>query len=147
MAPPHVTTCQIRWIDIDAYRHVNNTVFLRYLEQARLEMLGHVGEVAGESSWTGPDAEPGDSFVIAEIEATYKRPLYFRPEPVYVHSWVSHIGNTSFRISHTLLDEEQVYLTADSRMVCVNTETTRPRPLRPFERTYLERYLDPAASE
>jgi acyl-CoA thioesterase FadM len=32
-------------------------------------------------------------------------------------------------------------------MVCVNTETTRPRPLRPFERTYLERYLDPAASE
>jgi acyl-CoA thioester hydrolase len=138
---PHVTKCQIRWIDIDAYRHVNNTVFLRYLEQARLEMIGEVGPEPGHAlGWAGSDAEPGDSFVIAEIEAVYKRPLFFRPEPVFVHSVVTHLGNTSFRVSHTLLDDENVYLTADSRMVCINTATTRPRPLRASERAYLEQY-------
>jgi len=143
---PHVTVCQIRWIDIDAYRHVNNTVFLRYLEQARLEMLGHVGEIPGQPAWTGPDAEPDDSFVIAEIEAVYKRPLFFRPEPVYVHSWVTHIGNTSFKVGHKLLDDDAVYLTAESRLVCINKDTTRPRPLREFERAFLEKYFDPAVS-
>jgi acyl-CoA thioester hydrolase len=141
VAQPHVTTCQVRWIDIDAYRHVNNTVFLRYLEQARLEMIGEVGPQPGTPpAWIGPDAEPGDSFVIAEIEAVYKRPLFFRPEPVYVHSVVTHLGNTSFRVSHELRDEQHSYLTAESRLVCINTQTARPRPLRASERAYLEQY-------
>jgi acyl-CoA thioester hydrolase len=138
---PHITTCQVRWIDIDSYRHVNNTVFLRYLEQARLEMLGEVGPEPGRRAWSGPDGEPGDSFVIAEVEATYQRPLFFRPEPVYVHSLVTHIGTTSYRIGHVLRDEQHVYLTAEARLVCINTATTRPRPLRPSERAFLETYL------
>jgi acyl-CoA thioester hydrolase len=120
---------------------VNNTVFLRYLEQARLEMIGEVGPVPGAPPlWVGPDAEPTDSFVIAELEAVYKRPLFFRPEPVFVHSVVTHLGNTSFRVGHTLLDDDHVYLTAESRLVCINTETTRPRPLRDSERAYLGQY-------
>jgi acyl-CoA thioester hydrolase len=131
----------VRWIDVDAYQHVNNTVFLRYLEQARLEMIGEVGPVPGiRAEWGGADAEPGDSFVIAELEAVYKRPLFFRPEPVYVHSRVTHLGNTSFRVGHELLDDEHVYLTAETRMVCINKETTRPRPLRPSERAFLGQY-------
>ena len=136
MGQPHVTVCQIRWIDIDAYKHVNNTVFLRYLEQARLEMLGHVGSQPP----TGADVEPSDSFVIAELDATYKRPLFFRPEPVYVHSTTTHVGNSSFHIGHSLRDDQQVYLTAETRLVAINKDTTRPRPLREFERALLEQY-------
>ena len=145
MAQPHVTVCQIRWIDIDVYKHVNNTVFLRYLEQARLEMLGFVGGVYDGPS-PSTDAEPTDGFVIAELEATYRRPLFFRPEPVYVHSWATHIGNTSYHLTHKLLDEQHEYLAAVARLVCINRESTRPRPLRAFERAFLEQYrADPAA--
>jgi acyl-CoA thioester hydrolase len=141
-----VTTCQVRWIDIDAYKHVNNTVFLRYLEQARLELFGHVPAVAGQPPPTGPDAEPTDSFVIAELEATYKRPLLLRPKPVYVHSWTTHLGNSSFHLTHALVDDQHEYLVGVARMVCINRESTRPRPLRAHEREILERYrMDPTA--
>ena len=36
----HVTRMPIRWGDMDAYGHVNNTVYFRYMEQARVEVLG-----------------------------------------------------------------------------------------------------------
>ena len=38
-------TCLIpmRWGDMDAYRHVNNTVYFRYMEQARVEFLEQIG--------------------------------------------------------------------------------------------------------
>jgi acyl-CoA thioesterase FadM len=35
----HVTKMPIRWGDMDAYGHVNNTVYFRYMEQARVEWL------------------------------------------------------------------------------------------------------------
>ena len=35
----HVTRMPIRWGDMDAYGHVNNTVYFRYMEQARVEWL------------------------------------------------------------------------------------------------------------
>jgi acyl-CoA thioester hydrolase len=35
----HVTHIPIRWGDMDAYGHVNNTVYFRYMEQARVEWL------------------------------------------------------------------------------------------------------------
>ena len=40
-----VQTCliPIRWGDMDAYGHVNNTVYFRYMEQARVEYLEQLG--------------------------------------------------------------------------------------------------------
>ena len=35
--PVHTTTVPIRWGDMDAQGHVNNTVYFRYMEQARVE--------------------------------------------------------------------------------------------------------------
>src|ERR1700742_3017065 len=92
---PHVTACQIRWIDLDAYRHVNNTVYLRYLEQARIEMVGFLAGLA-DGPPRSADFEGTDGFVIAELEIAYRRPLVFRPEPVEVQSWVTHLGRTSW---------------------------------------------------
>ena len=35
----HTFLCPMRWSDMDAYGHVNNVVFLRYLEEARIDLL------------------------------------------------------------------------------------------------------------
>jgi hypothetical protein len=35
----HITKMPIRWGDMDAYGHVNNTVYFRYMEQARVEWI------------------------------------------------------------------------------------------------------------
>ena len=56
----HVTKMPIRWGDMDAYGHVNNTVYFRYMEQARVEWVeemkvqvrpGGDGPVIINASW------------------------------------------------------------------------------------------------
>jgi acyl-CoA thioester hydrolase len=140
-----VTACQVRWIDLDAYRHVNNTVYLRYLEQARIEMLGFlVGMSDGPPR--SADFERTDGFVIAELDIDYRRPLVFRPEPVQVQSWVTHLGRTSWSTRHRIVDpgpDPVEYATATSRMVAIDRSSTRPRPLRDYERGFLTGFLEP----
>lgn len=35
----HIYSCPLRWSDMDAFGHVNNVVFLRYLEEARIDFM------------------------------------------------------------------------------------------------------------
>ena len=60
----HVTKMPIRWGDMDAYGHVNNTVYFRYMEQARVEWIEE-----HDASIADLDARrPGDTFsVIATL--------------------------------------------------------------------------------
>jgi acyl-CoA thioester hydrolase len=139
-----VTACQVRWVDLDAYRHVNNTVYLRYLEQARIEMVGFLAGLA-QGPLRSADFEVNDGFVIAELEIVHRRPLTFRPEPVEVHSWVTHLGNTSWATRHRILDpgpDPVEYATATSRLVAIDRVSTRPRPLRDYERRFLAGFLE-----
>jgi acyl-CoA thioester hydrolase len=142
-----VTACQIRWLDLDAYRHVNNTVYLRYLEQARIEMVGFLAGLA-QGPPRSADFEQTDGFVIAELEIVYRRPLVFRPEPVQVQSWVTHLGRTSWSMRHRIVDpgpdDPLEYATATARMVAIDRVSTRPRPLRDYERGFLTEFLEPA---
>jgi acyl-CoA thioester hydrolase len=128
--------CQIRWVDMDAYKHVNNTGYLRYLEEGRLRMLG-LGGPAGEDGWDSR------ALVIASIEIAYRRPLVFRPEPVVVVSAVTRLGRSSFDITQRIADDESgsavVYATATSTMVATHRETGLSRPLLDTERDGLGR--------
>jgi acyl-CoA thioester hydrolase len=145
LTAPHVSVCQVRWIDIDAYRHVNNTVYLRYLEQARIEMVGFLAGMC-EGPPRSADFEDTDGFVLAEIELAYRKSLVFRPEPVQVESWVTRLGRTSWSMRHRIVDpgpDPVEYATATARMVAINRLSTRPRPLREYERGYLAGFLEP----
>jgi acyl-CoA thioester hydrolase len=63
---PFVCPIQVRWRDLDAFQHVNNSVFVTYLEVARATLWN---ERFGGS-------EAGDiPFVIARLEIDYKRPI------------------------------------------------------------------------
>jgi acyl-CoA thioester hydrolase len=122
---------------MDAYRHVNNTGYLRYLEEARIRMLGF--QPATAAGW-----DPG-TVVIASIEIAYRRPLTFRPEPVEIRSAVTRTGRASFDIAQTIADGEVVYATATSTLVAVDAQTGRSRPLDDGERATLARFApDPA---
>ena len=89
----HRFHCSLRWSDMDAYGHVNNTTFFTYLEEARVDLLFvHAGEeVARERLSSG--------IVVARHEIDYKAPLVFRPEPVPIDVWVSRLGNSSFTVA------------------------------------------------
>ncbi len=129
---------QLRWSDMDALRHVNNVQFLRFLEDARVQMLIELGR-------RGLESELGA--VVARHEIDYKRPLLFRTAPVVVDTWVTRIGRTSYSVAYDIREEtgDIVYAHASTVIVVVDLESGAPRPLDEQMRTELARFLDDGA--
>jgi acyl-CoA thioester hydrolase len=151
--PAHLITCQIRWVDMDAYRHVNNTLYFRYCEQARTQMLGFEGSAeAAARAWTpDPEAEPTDGFVLISADMEFKRPLVYRNNrAVDVQTWVTRIGNSSFDVAHRIVapgdlgPQARPYAACFTTMVAVDKVAQRSRKLRSAELQMLEDYMDPA---
>ncbi len=72
----HIYRCPLRWADMDAYGHVNNVVFLRYLEEARIDFLFR------------PEKDFKQGSVVSRHEIDYKRQLVHRHTP-----WTSSCGS------------------------------------------------------
>lgn len=136
---PHVMPCQIRWVDMDAYKHVNNTAYLRYIEEARIRFFG-VADPASNFAW-----EP-TRIVIAGLDIDYRRPLTFRPEPVQVVSVVTRIGRSSFDLVQQVVDGDVVHASATATIGAVGGVFGGSRPLDEAERAWLAaRATDPPA--
>lgn len=119
---------------MDAFGHVNNAVFLRYLEEARIDFMFRL------SSKDGPSFSGGS--VVARHEIDYLRPLVHRHEPVTIESWVTKMGAASLTISYEVKDAEQVYARASTVVVPFDLRAQRPRRITAEERAVLERYQD-----
>ncbi|WP_424213729.1 acyl-CoA thioesterase [Streptomyces sp. BI20] len=138
----HLYRCPLRWSDMDAFGHVNNVVFLRYLEEARIDFMFRLAPGEGSDSFTGGS-------VVARHEIDYKLPLVHRHEPVLVESWVTRIGAASLTIGYEIKDEatddgqeERVYVRASTVVVPYNLAEGRPRRITAEERQFLTKYLD-----
>ena len=135
--PRHTFDVAVRWSDMDVYGHVNNVVYLTFLEEARVDMMfTQAGRAAAEKLTLG--------VVVARHEIRYLAPLVFRPEPVRVETWVSQLGNSSFTLSYEVRDGEKLYASASSVMVPYDVPAGRPRRITDAERSALAAYLDDA---
>lgn len=130
----YVYPCPLRWADMDSFGHVNNVVYLRYLEQARVEWMFMTAKEAGVKEFSL-------GTVVARHEIEYKRPLVYRSEPVRVETWVTRIGNASFTVAYEVKDDEFVYAVAETLLVPYDLAAERPRRLTAEERDYLKPYL------
>ncbi|MET9893680.1 thioesterase family protein [Streptomyces sp. NPDC006465] len=126
----HIYRCPLRWADMDAYGHVNNVVFLRYLEEARIDFLFR------------PEKDFKQGSVVARHEIDYKRQLVHRHAPVDIELWVTQIRAASFTITYEVKDPDQVYVTASTVIVPFDFESQRPRRITAEERDFLESYRD-----
>ncbi|MGW0843633.1 acyl-CoA thioesterase [Streptomyces sp. NPDC002787] len=126
----HIYRCPLRWADMDAYGHVNNVVFLRYLEEARIDFLFR------------PDKDFQQGSVVARHEIDYKRQLVHRHQPVDIELWVTDIRAASFTITYEVKDPDQVYVRASTVIVPFDFATQRPRRITSEEREFLEEYRD-----
>ena len=123
----HAYPLRVRWSDVDAYRHVNNVKYIEYFQEARIRYMMRLHQ-------------EGDAFgeiVVARTDVDYRRPVLFRLEPYEVHSWISHVGTTSFVIAAEIRDGEEVL--ASSQVVAVGFDrgTQRAAPLTPDHRARL----------
>ncbi|MEV5314785.1 MULTISPECIES: thioesterase family protein [unclassified Streptomyces] len=126
----HIYRCPLRWADMDAYGHVNNVVFLRYLEEARIDFLFR------------PDKDFKQGSVVARHEIDYKRQLVHRHEPVDIELWVTEIRAASFTLTYEVKDGDQIYVRASTVIVPFDFEHQRPRRITAEEREFLEEYLE-----
>ncbi|MDT0465556.1 MULTISPECIES: acyl-CoA thioesterase [Streptomyces] len=122
--------CPLRWADMDAYGHVNNAVFLRYLEEARIDFLRR------------PDKQFQQGSVVARHEIDYKRQLVHRHEPVDIELWVTEVKAASFTIAYEVKDPDQIYVRASTVVVPFDFERQRPRRITEEEREFLREYQD-----
>lgn len=91
------TVMPIRWGDMDAMGHVNNTLYFRYMEVVRLDWLFKVGG-APDPSGTGP--------VIVNAFCNFIRQLEF-PGDVLARHYVANPGRSSFDTYITLERTDQ----------------------------------------
>ncbi|MFW5879002.1 MAG: acyl-CoA thioesterase [Myxococcota bacterium] len=97
-----VATLKVQWRDVDALGHVNNAVYVSYLESARLE---YYEKTFGEE---GFHRFP---FIIAEITVKFLSPAYIK-ELLDLHIRISEVGRKSFRFRYAIRSR------TDGRVVC-----------------------------
>lgn len=116
------TRLPVRWGDMDAYGHVNNTVYFRYFEQARVEWL----ELQG--SRVSPDEPVGP--VIINASCTFLMPVNY-PATVIVKMFGGEPGRTSLMTWYELYVEGDERLFADgmAKTVWMDTRTGKSSPL------------------
>ncbi|KPC62614.1 acyl-CoA thioesterase [Streptomyces chattanoogensis] len=128
--------CPLRWADADAYGHINNALYLRYMEEARTRMFQEVL----------PADEEGrrqNAFVVSRSVIDYRAPLRYRDEPVDVHVWVAKSGAATFELAYEIRDADQLYAEATTTIVAYNLDAARPRRLSDPERAFLARHTQP----
>ncbi|UQN07337.1 thioesterase family protein [Deinococcus sp. QL22] len=127
-ARAHRAGIQMRYGDIDTMGHLNNAVYVQYLETSRILLMRDLGV---------PDDE--DRSVIARLELDYQREIRLGQD-VFVETLVERLGNTSW----TLLSR----VTADgvpctyARTVQVRVDAAlKPTPLPAVLREQLQTLL------
>ena len=125
----HEKRIEIRWRDVDAYRHVNNAVYATYLEECRDEWL----EVA-----LGREGAVWD-FVLARVAIDFRRELRQEDDSVLVRCRLERIGNSSVGTREEILKENgELAAEAEAVLVARDRETGRSRPLSASERMAFE---------
>jgi acyl-CoA thioester hydrolase len=132
----HTFRCPMRWSDMDAYGHVNNVVYLTYLEEARVDMLFALGSDFGASALS-------EGVLVAHHQIDYKRPLVYHPRGVDIELWAGEVKGASFEIRYEVHDEDTVFARAASVLVAYDLVQHRPRRLTDEEREFLAQYLEP----
>ena len=115
---------------MDAYGHVNNVVFLRYLEEARIDFLFRPDK----------DFQQGPSW--HAMRSTTSSSWSTGTTPVNIELWVTQIRAASFTIAYEVKDPDQVYVRAPTVVVPYDLEAQRPRRLTAEEREFLAEYAD-----
>jgi len=116
----HTTLQKIRWGDMDMLGHVNNTVYFRYMEQARIEwMQALAGDLAGRE---------GPLPVVVNASCNFRVPLVY-PADVEVRMYIGDPGRTSIGSYYDLSVNGERCADGAARMVWTDRDSGRPVPV------------------
>ena len=117
----HTSLVPIRWGDMDAYNHVNNTVYFRYMEQARVEYLAGIG-YSIQPKGTAP--------VIINTACTFLVPLTY-PGMVEVQVFFGPPGRSSIQSIYEIRikGDDTLYATGEAKIVWMDVASGKSAPI------------------
>jgi acyl-CoA thioester hydrolase len=107
----------VRFRDLDPMGHVNNAVFLTYVESARVAFLRHLG--------AAPTLEDM-GIIVARVEIDFRAPVRLGDE-VEISAHVTRFGDKSFDLAHELRVDGSIV--AEARTVLVTYDYSKRRPV------------------
>jgi acyl-CoA thioester hydrolase len=105
--PAFVHRERVRFRDLDAMGHVNNAVFLTYIESARFAFLDHLGAASGVDNMP---------IIVARIEIDFRAPVSLGDE-IEISVRATRFGDKSFDLDYVLRVGGQVVAEAKSVLV------------------------------
>ena len=124
MTPSHVHRERVRFGDLDAMRHLNNVVFLRYFETARIAFIRQL------APGHDPSNPEGAAFglIFAECHIGYRAPVHF-DEVVEVHCTIDDVRRSSFRVPFRMLAGDRLAAEGYGVLVGYDYAAGRAQPL------------------
>lgn len=105
-----------RFSDLDPLGHVNNVVFVDYLQEGRVGFMRQIGLPVGTVRQ-----------VVVTQDLTFRKPLVLHPDPVIVETWVTRLGGSSYDFAYRIYDEVgDLAAEGSTTMACIDHETGRP---------------------
>ena len=132
--PARTFTCtlQVRWGDSDRLGHVNNTRFVEYLQEGRVQFLNAVFGGPGVRGAAG----------VRKLTTDFLHPILDESGPLTIELWITRVGTTSYGVRHVVTDRDgKVCADAEALMVAFDLDTSSSRPLDESERGLLAEYL------
>jgi len=120
---PVRVTIPVAWGDLDALQHVNNTVYFRWFETARVALFRRVG-------WLGERRSDGVGPILARASCVFRKPVGF-PDTVEVGIGVTGLAEDRFTVVYRMVSQqlEAVGARVEGRIVCFDYQAGRKAPL------------------
>lgn len=114
------TPIAIRWRDLDPFNHVNNSIYLTYLEEARLLWMKQI-----PGTWHSEHSVP----VLVASHINYARPIEW-PADIVVELGCERMGTSSLTISHRIVQtDDPACLYSDGNVVAVWMDPASGKPV------------------
>lgn len=105
----------VAWGDMDAFGHVNNVQYYRYMESARIAYLMALN-IFDQKLVT----------VVASSQCKYLSPVFY-PDVLHIGARIEELRNSAFRMHYVLWSEtqNQIVATGEAVLVCVDKVTSK----------------------
>jgi acyl-CoA thioester hydrolase len=116
---PVVVTQAVVWGDMDSYQHVNNVVYFRYFENARLEYFRRM-------DWFELEKQIGVGPILAATSARFRKALTY-PDTISIGAKVSEIGEDRFLFDYRIVSHQLAAIATEGQGTIVTYDYKNQR--------------------
>lgn len=120
---PIIYEQKVAWGDMDAFGHVNNVMYYRYIESARIAYFDRLN-VFGQDVLT----------VVASSQCKYLKPVFY-PDVLLIGARIEEMRNSAIRMRYVLFSQQQQQIVADGDAVVVFVDKVE------MKKTLIPQYL------